>query len=134
MPDTVRGCNLFIPSSQKLHRFWSPEVEKLVTKLKEARETKMMVIRDFKLQVHSLVLSNKAKILTDSSQKVYEAMDQDYLSIWLPIVKLLAHLDCLLSLAKASSSLGSPAVRPEIVESDTALIDFEELRHPCIIS
>lgn len=48
-------------------------------------------------------------------------------------VKLVAELDCLLSLSKSSAVLGEPAVRPEIIESDTAIIEFEELRHPCVL-
>lgn len=38
-----------------------------------------------------------------------------------------------MSLSKSSQALGEPAVRPEIVESDQAVIEFEELRHPCVL-
>lgn len=38
-----------------------------------------------------------------------------------------------MSLSKSSQALGEPAVRPEIVESDQAIIEFEELRHPCVL-
>lgn len=48
------------------------------------------------------------------------------------VIKAIAQLDCLLSLSKSSAALGEPCVRPEVVESDTAFADFEELRHPCI--
>jgi DNA mismatch repair protein MSH6 len=47
-------------------------------------------------------------------------------------VKIVAEIDCLLRLAKASKAMGEPAVRPEIIESDRAFVDFKELRHPCI--
>lgn len=47
-------------------------------------------------------------------------------------VRVVAELDCLVSLAKTSAALGEPAVRPEIVESGRAFIEFEELRHPCV--
>lgn len=36
------------------------------------------------------------------------------------------------SLAKASNALGEPQCRPEIIEGDSAWIDFEELRHPAL--
>ena len=45
---------------------------------------------------------------------------------------MLSELDCLFSLAKASTALGEPACRPEFVEGDEAWIDFEELRHPAL--
>lgn len=48
------------------------------------------------------------------------------------VIRAISQLDCLLSLSKSSAALGEPCVRPEIVESDTAVADFEELRHPCI--
>jgi hypothetical protein len=38
----------------------------------------------------------------------------------------------LLSLAKSSADMDEPKVRPEIVASDSAYIDFEDLRHPCM--
>lgn len=53
--------------------------------------------------------------------------------MWMDTVKVIAELDCLLSLSKSSAALGEPSVRPEIVESDTALIEFDELRHPCVL-
>lgn len=49
------------------------------------------------------------------------------------IIKVVAELDCLLSLSKSSSALGLPSSRPEIVESDAAIVEFEELRHPCVL-
>lgn len=52
--------------------------------------------------------------------------------MWLRSVRVLSELDCLFSLAKASTALGEPACRPEFVEGDEAWIDFEELRHPAL--
>ena len=46
----------------------------------------------------------------------------------------MAEIDCLVSLARSSMALGEPAVRPEIVESTEAFVEFEELRHPCVFS
>lgn len=100
-------------STQQFDRYYSPEVEKLVKQLKEARERKQTVVTDFQYTV-------------------YTEFDADY-PTWMAAIKAVAELDCLISLAKASASLGEPAVRPEIVESDHAIIEFEELRHPCVI-
>lgn len=70
--------------------------------------------------------------LTPTRRQVYGEFDKDY-STWLDVVKVVAELDCLMSLSKSSQALGEPAVRPDIVESDQAIIEFEELRHPCVL-
>ena len=44
--------------------------------------------------------------------------------------RVIAELDCLISLALASHNLDEPKCRPQFVESEQAFIDFEELRHP----
>lgn len=98
---------------QAVNRYWSPEVSRLVVKLKEARERKTAVVNEFEFTV-------------------YAEFDKEY-AIWLDVVKVVAELDCLMSLSKSSTALGEPCVRPEIVESDVAIVDFEELRHPCIL-
>lgn len=72
------------------------------------------------------------RVLTWIDAQVYEEFDKDY-PMWMETVKLVAELDCLVSLSKSSAALGEPAVRPEIVESDVAIIEFEELRHPCVL-
>jgi len=46
--------------------------------------------------------------------------------------RVVAELDCLVSLAKASTDLDQPKCRPEFVRSEQAFIDFEELRHPAM--
>ncbi|SDA02255.1 BZ3501_MvSof-1269-A2-R1_C50g00263 [Microbotryum saponariae] len=102
-------------STKDVNRYWSPEVTRLVTKLKEARERKQTVVNEFHL-------------------RVYAAFDRDY-STFLQVVKTVAELDCLFSLSKSSAALGEPAVRPEIVaDSDRAVLEFEELRHPCVLN
>jgi DNA mismatch repair protein MSH6 len=65
--------------------------------------------------------------------QVYGAFSVDYQS-WLEAVKIIAEIDCLVSLASASSALGEPAVRPEIIDARNAFVEFEELRHPCVVS
>ena len=43
---------------------------------------------------------------------------------------MVAELDCLVSLAMASHNLDEPKCRPVFIESPTASVDFEDLRHP----
>lgn len=49
---------------------------------------------------------------------------------WAYVSRVVAELDCLVSLAKASANMDEPKCRPTFVESDTAFVDFKELRHP----
>ena len=53
-------------------------------------------------------------------------------ALWLRAIRVFAELDCLFSLAKSSIAIGEPSCRPEFVESDSALLDFKELRHPTL--
>ncbi|GAA5904211.1 mismatch repair ATPase MSH6 [Sporobolomyces salmoneus] len=110
----VPGNWVKMTSTQKVNRYYSPEVSRLVTSLKEARERKGMVVNNFQF-------------------KLYGEFDKDY-STWMTVVRTIAQLDCLMSLSKSSAALGEPCVRPEIVESDQAILEFEELRHPCVLS
>lgn len=45
-------------------------------------------------------------------------------------LRIIAELDCLVSLAKASANMDEPKCRPVFTPSDTAFVDFEDLRHP----
>lgn len=80
--------------------------------LKEARENRTTAIKEFK-------------------GRLYEEFDTDR-GVWLRAVRVLAELDCLFSLAKASVAIGEPSCRPEFVEGDAAFIEFEDLRHPTL--
>jgi DNA mismatch repair protein MSH6 len=93
-------------------RYYSPAVRDLVQQLKEARETRLAALKEFHAQLF------------------VEFSDDG--PLFLRAVKGLAELDCLLSLAKASYAMGEPTCRPEFVDCETALVDFEELRHPCM--
>ncbi|BGP39629.1 DNA mismatch repair protein msh6 [Rhodotorula kratochvilovae] len=103
-----------ISGTVKFNRYYTPETTRLIADLKEARERKQMVVNDFQF-------------------KLYGEFDKHY-STWMAVINVVSQLDCLLSLSKSSAALGEPCVRPEIVESDTAIIEFEELRHPCVFS
>jgi hypothetical protein len=57
-------------------------------------------------------------------------------ALWLRAIRVFEELDCLFSLAKSSTAIGEPSCRPEFVESgsesESALLDFKELRHPTL--
>jgi DNA mismatch repair protein MSH6 len=95
-------------------RWYSPELESLVQDLKEAQE------------MHGQVVKAMAG-------RFFARFDENY-TVWLAAVKIVAHLDCLISLAKASNALGSPSCRPEFIEDESArsVLEFQDLRHPCI--
>ncbi|KAK3661234.1 DNA mismatch repair protein msh6 [Elasticomyces elasticus] len=118
VPMKVKGT---IPKSWKqmsatkaVKRWYSPELERLVQDLKEAQELHAVVVKAL-------------------NGRFYARFDEDY-STWLAATKIVAQLDCLIALAKASCAIGSPSCRPEFIEDDNArsVLDFKELRHPCI--
>ena len=116
VPVKVRG----VPSSwdqmsatKIVKRYYSPELRSLVRQLQEAQETHSQIVKDV-------------------SGRFLSRFDEDYLT-WLGAVKVVAQLDCLMSLAKASSSLGDPCCRPVFVDDERSVVELEELRHPCML-
>lgn len=101
-------------ATKAVKRYYFPELEGLVQDLKEAQET-------------------HAQIVKQVAGRFYARFDEDY-AVWLAAVKIVAHLDCLISLAKASASLGEPSCRPEFVEGERSVLELQDLRHPCMVS
>jgi DNA mismatch repair protein MSH6 len=100
-------------STQAVKRYYFPELKSLVRQLEEARET-------------------HAQIVKDVTGRFYEKFDEHY-EIWLASTRIIAQLDCLISLAKASESLGTPSCRPEFVDDERSVLELVDLRHPCLI-
>lgn len=100
-------------ATQKVKRYYSPELRSLVRRLQEAQETHGQIVKEV-------------------AGRFFARFDEDY-STWLAAVRITAQLDCLISLAKASSALGEPSCRPEFVDDDRTVVEFEELRHPCML-
>ena len=115
-----------VSSTKKFHRYYTADVESEVKQLKEARENLETAVKGFKSRVRPSRRGQR------SSSQLYGAFDERYKD-WLRVIRTIAELDCLLSLSKASASLGEPSCRPEVVEADTAFVDFTELRHPCAL-
>ncbi|KAK3675270.1 DNA mismatch repair protein msh6 [Recurvomyces mirabilis] len=103
-----------VSATKAVKRWYFPELEGLVQDLKEAQESHAQVVKAL-------------------NGRFYARFDEHY-TTWLAAVKVVAQLDCLISLAKASSAIGSPSCRPEFIEDDDApsVLQFVELRHPCI--
>ncbi|KAK4574367.1 DNA mismatch repair protein msh6 [Recurvomyces mirabilis] len=103
-----------VSATKAVKRWYFPELEGFVQDLKEAQESHAQVVKAL-------------------NGRFYARFDEHY-TTWLAAVKVVAQLDCLISLAKASNAMGSPSCRPEFVEDDDApsVLQFVELRHPCI--
>ena len=101
-------------ATKQVKRYYSPELRKLVRALQEAQETHGQIVKEV-------------------ASRFYARFDEDY-TTWLAAVKIVAQLDCLISLAKASSSLGEPSCRPTFVDSTRSVLDLQDLRHPCMLT
>jgi DNA mismatch repair protein MSH6 len=101
-------------ATAKVSRYYTPELRKLVRALQEAEETHGQMTREV-------------------ATRFCQRFDEDY-KTWLAAVKIIAQLDCLISLAKASASLGEPSCRPIFEEGKRTVVEFEELRHPCMLN
>jgi DNA mismatch repair protein MSH6 len=103
-----------VSATKAVKRWYNPELKALVRELQEAQE-------------------HHGQIVKEVAVRFFTKFDEDY-GVWLAAVKIIAQLDCLISLAEASSSLGQPSCRPTFVEDERSVLEFEELRHPCILT
>ena len=100
-------------ATNTVKRYYFPELKALVRKLQEAQETHSQIVKEV-------------------TSRFYKRFDEHY-DIWLAAVKIVAQLDCLISLAKASTSLGQPSCRPVFVDEVHSVLDLVDLRHPCLM-
>ena len=100
-------------ATAKVKRYYSPELRSLVRQLQEGQETHGQIVKQV-------------------AGRFFTRFDEEY-ATWLAAVRIIAQLDCLISLAKASSALGEPSCRPEFVEDERSVVEFEDLRHPCML-
>ncbi|ATY58896.1 DNA mismatch repair msh6 [Cordyceps militaris] len=101
-------------ATKDVKRWYFTELTSLVRELQEAEETHSQLVREV-------------------AARFCKKFDVDY-ELWLSAIQAIAQLDCLVSLAKASSCLGEPSCRPQFVDEDRSLVEFEELRHPCMLN
>ncbi|KAI1164642.1 DNA mismatch repair protein msh6 [Nemania serpens] len=101
-------------ATASVKRYYFKELTALVRRLQEAEETHSQLLREVSL-------------------RLFKRFDVDY-EIWLQAIRIVSQLDCLVSLAKASSSLGEPSCRPALVDEERSVVEFTELRHPCMLN
>lgn len=101
-------------ATASVKRYYFKELTALVRKLQEAEETHSQLLREVSL-------------------RIFKRFDIDY-ETWLQAIRIVSQLDCLVSLARASSSLGEPSCRPIFVDEDRSVVEFTELRHPCMLN
>ncbi|ORY87848.1 muts domain V-domain-containing protein [Protomyces lactucae-debilis] len=98
-------------ATKQVKRYWSPEIAVLVRQLLEQQERHKAIVESLQ-------------------QRLYKRFDADF-SSWHALVVCGAQLDCLLSLASSSKTLGAPACRPTFLADDTSILDLKSVRHPC---
>lgn len=101
-------------ATSSVKRYYFKKLTDLVRQLQEAEETHSQLVREVAL-------------------RLFQRFDVDY-ETWLQAIRTTSQLDCLLSLAKASSSLGEPSCRPVFVDEERSVVEFDELRHPCMLN
>ncbi|KAI2638422.1 DNA mismatch repair protein msh6 [Xylaria nigripes] len=101
-------------ATANVKRYYFKELTGLVRKLQEAEETQSQLLREVSL-------------------RFFKRFDVDY-ETWLQAIRIVSQLDCLVSLSRASSSLGEPRCRPVFVDEERSAVEFTELRHPCMLN
>ncbi|GKT41379.1 DNA mismatch repair protein msh6 [Colletotrichum spaethianum] len=101
-------------ATSSVKRYYFEELTELVRELQEAEETHSQIVKEV-------------------AQRFFRRFDADY-ETWSQSIRIISQLDCLISLAKASSSLGEPSCRPQFVDQERSVVEFEELRHPCMLN
>ncbi|KAK8075867.1 DNA mismatch repair protein msh6 [Apiospora hydei] len=101
-------------ATNAVKRYYFKELTNLVRELQEAEET------------HS-------QLLKEVATRLFQKFDVDN-DTWLQAIRIVSQLDCLVSLAKSSASLGEPSCRPTFVDEERSVVEFEELRHPCMLN
>ncbi|EFQ31958.1 MutS domain V [Colletotrichum graminicola M1.001] len=101
-------------ATSSVKRYYFEELTELVRQLQEAEETHSQIVKEV-------------------AERFFRRFDADY-ETWSQSIRIISQLDCLISLAKASSSLGEPSCRPQFIDQERSVVEFEELRHPCMLN
>ncbi|PSR97212.1 muts domain V [Coniella lustricola] len=101
-------------ATAQVKRYYFAQLEELVRELQEAEETHSQIVKDV-------------------ASSFFRRFDIDN-ETWLQAIRVISQLDCLISLAKASTALGQPSCRPTFVDTERSVVEFEELRHPCMLN
>lgn len=101
-------------ATASVKRYYFKELTELVRQLQEAEETHSQLVKEV-------------------ASRLFKRFDVDY-DTWQRAIRVVAQLDCLVSLSRSSSSLGEPSCRPVFVDEERSVVEFEELRHPCMLN
>ncbi|KAK8103403.1 DNA mismatch repair protein msh6 [Apiospora kogelbergensis] len=93
-------------ATASVKRYYFKELTNIVRELQEAEET------------HS-------QLLKEVATRLFQKFDVDN-ATWLQAIRIVSQLDCLVSLAKSC--------RPLFVDEERSVVEFEELRHPCMLN
>ncbi|KAH3901887.1 mismatch repair ATPase MSH6 SCDLUD_001671 [Saccharomycodes ludwigii] len=102
-----------LAANKSFKKYYSPEVERMARQMAEFKESHRMLEADL-------------------IGKLYQRFDQYMSKLWTPVIELIASMDCLLSLAKTSESIGIPCCRPKFLSDQKtgSMVNFKGLRHP----
>ncbi|KAJ3266034.1 DNA mismatch repair protein msh6 [Chytriomyces hyalinus] len=103
--------------TQAVTRYYTPEIKGLLEEFLEAREERDQASKHVR-------------------NRMFARFDEHY-SDWLAVVKRVAEIDCLVSLAFCRAAMGGDLCRPEFItpiEGADSTLEVEGLRHPCIVS
>ncbi|KAI8904067.1 muts domain V-domain-containing protein [Gorgonomyces haynaldii] len=95
--------------TQSVNRYWNPTVRQLVNEIVEAKEECEEAMRNIKT-------------------KIYTKFDE-YFKQWNDFIKIIAEIDCLLSLLTCREQMAEPICRPVFVDED-GVFEAQDLRHP----
>ncbi|KAK7753085.1 DNA mismatch repair protein msh6 [Diatrype stigma] len=101
-------------ATSSVKRYYFKELTELIRQLQECEETHSQLVKEV-------------------AARLFKRFDVDY-DTWQQAIRVVAQLDCLVSLARSSSSLGEPSCRPQFVDEEHSVVEFEELRHPCMLN
>ncbi|OMH83414.1 DNA mismatch repair protein msh6 [Zancudomyces culisetae] len=103
-------------ATKDVHRYYSPQLAQKINEQAEAMEHYNAALRNYKLVL-------------------YQRWTKHY-GLFVSAVRIISEIDALLSLAKASESMGFDSSRPEIVDitlnGNQPFLEFRDLRHPCL--
>ncbi|KAI9359283.1 putative DNA mismatch repair protein Msh6 [Zopfochytrium polystomum] len=98
--------------TQSVNRYYTKELEALIQRFLEVREGREEALRNVR-------------------GRMYRKFDETY-SQWLQVVRTVAELDCLQSLARCRGWLDTPICRPKFVSADKNFLQIKNIRHPCV--
>ncbi|KAI9335459.1 putative DNA mismatch repair protein Msh6 [Obelidium mucronatum] len=111
----IPGSWIVQSKTQAVTRYYTPETKEMLERYLEAREERDQALKNVR-------------------SRMFAKFDELYKE-WLNVVKKVAEIDCLLSLALCRAAMEGPLCRPEFVvvgPGESSVFEVVDLRHPCI--